>query len=97
MKVIVNSKQLYSRDSANSLFETIEKNNETRTIVDFSKVQTISRSFAQQYLLRKNASNKFVTETNIPENVKKMLVFVENNKNKPRFEEMKQLVVQILN
>lgn len=97
MKVIVKSEQLYSRDSADSLFQTIEKNTDARIIVDFSKVETISRSFAQQYLLRKNASNKLVTETNVPEYVRKMLDFVENNKSKPHFKEINRVVVQVLN
>ncbi len=78
------SERLAFRISCDVLFDKIEKMNAQEFIIDFSNVRTISRSFAHQYIMRKNASKKIIREDNIPTNIRKMLEIVEKQLDKPR-------------
>lgn len=50
--------------------------------MDFSEIKSISRSFAHQYLIRKRASKKKITEINIPSSVAKMFSIVDSSTKK---------------
>ncbi len=73
------SKNLRFRISANELFKYIEKINSSHILIDFNNVQTITRSFAHQYLVNKSISQKNITEINISPTIKKMFEIVNNN------------------
>ena len=72
------SKDLALRDTAQSFFQSLEKNHEREITVDFSEISSISRSFAHEYTLQKEKSSKKIIETNMPENIKKMFDIVKN-------------------
>ena len=73
-------KTLALRSNADLLFDSIEKSKQKQISVDFSDIEFMSRSFAQQYLMRKKNSSKKVIEKNIPKDVAKMFALVK----KPR-------------
>ena len=70
------SENLALRDLATEFFDKIDSMKEKEVIIDFKKVRSISRSFAQEYLLRKKESKKKIIEANVPENVKKMFEII---------------------
>ncbi len=71
------SVDLALRDSADIFFDYLESIPQKDIIVDFNSVKSISRSFAHEYVTRKNRSKKIIIETNVPENVRKMFHVVE--------------------
>ncbi len=71
------SVDLALRDSADTFFDYLESIPQKEIIVDFNSVKSISRSFAHEYITRKNQSKKSITETNVPDNVKKMFKVIE--------------------
>lgn len=73
------SQNLALRNSANRFFDQIEANSESIVEVDFANVETITRSFTHQYLLRKEQSDKQIVEKNIPENVQNMFDLVKSS------------------
>lgn len=90
------SSNLALRDSADRFFDYIELNRQKKIIIDFKNVVSISRSFAQEYLRRKDIANKIILEKNIPENIEKMFDLVKNSTSKPRiihFESLKPITV----
>jgi STAS-like domain of unknown function (DUF4325) len=56
---------------------------EDNIIIDFSEVNSISRSFAHQYLTSKRESNIVINEVNVPKNVEQMFEIVKMATNKP--------------
>jgi hypothetical protein len=67
----------------NSFFNLIERNNFADVVqIDFSGVSSISRSFAHQYLQRKNESKKIIKEINLSENIARMFDAVRNSNHK---------------
>jgi hypothetical protein len=66
------------RDSANRFFDRLEAMPQPNVTVDFRKVRSITRAFAHQYLLRKEASTKQISETNVPQNVRRMFDIVRS-------------------
>lgn len=77
------STHLSLRDSANQLFDAIEMNQCNKVELDFKGVQTISRSFAQQFLSRIQTSDKEITYVNETNNIKMMFDVVEAKGEKP--------------
>ncbi len=75
------SKNLIFRDSANELFNYINNFDAPEIIIDFHKIQSITRSFAQQYLINKEKSNKIITNINIASNIKNMFDLIGKNSN----------------
>lgn len=73
-------KMLALRSNADFLFDSIDKSKEKKIILDFSEIQFMSRSFAQQYFLRKKQSSKKVTEINVPKNIAKMFDLVKKSR-----------------
>lgn len=75
---------LFLRETANQLFDSLEKMVEQKTIVlDFSNVRTMSRSFAHQYIIRKQKTNKMITEANQAPAVIQMFEYVTRAASKP--------------
>lgn len=73
------SPDLMFRGIANSFFNRLERTKADCFMLDFTDIRSISRSFAHQYILRKKASRKKITEVNMPNNVFKMLNIVERS------------------
>jgi hypothetical protein len=74
------SSNLAFRDSANRLFEHIDSLNKASIVVDFSGVESITRSFAHQYILNKNRSNKQIVERGVPSEIKPVFDLVERQR-----------------
>ncbi len=69
---------LATRNGCDKLFELLEQKPERKITLDFSNVSSISRSFAHQYLMKKNLSEKVILEVQVPILVQRMLDFVKN-------------------
>jgi hypothetical protein len=67
---------LMIRSSVAPLFDKISSLNARRVVVDFSGVEFMSRSFADEYLVAKSCSPKRLEETRIPTGVKRMFALV---------------------
>ena len=78
------SNNLAFRDTADDLFNYINKLEESSIIIDFSNIQSITASFAHQYMINKEKSQKNIIERNIPNNIIKMFEFIENRRVKIR-------------
>jgi len=73
-------RHLAFRESADDLFSYISSLEESDVIIDFSGVESITRSFAHQYLKNKDMSKKRIIERNIPSNVIQMFELVKKQK-----------------
>jgi hypothetical protein len=84
MKIIIIStltKNLLFRETADKIFdEIIEKSSDNLVCIDFKNTESITRSFAHQYMIRKNHSKKQIKEINIPTNILKMIEIFNNLK-----------------
>jgi hypothetical protein len=89
------SPNLALRDTASNFFDEIEALDCKEVTIDFDKVETITRSFAHEYLSRKRTATKTIMEKNLPLSVQKMFMAIENSSSKPRFEELRS--VQVIN
>ncbi len=87
------SEDLALRDSANRFFDEIEPYPVAALVVDFTGVKSISRSFAHQYITRKNSSPLTISETNIPQNVENMFRVVSEPAPKPRLVDLRSIKV----
>jgi anti-anti-sigma regulatory factor len=73
------SKAWAIRQNALQVFERIEKSKNKEFIVDFKDVEAINRSFAQEYLNRKEIlKSKKITEMNMSKSVKTIFEIVES-------------------
>ena len=82
------SKDLALRNTAESLFNKIQESIDDECIIDFSNVNSISRSFAHEYLTKKDSIDKKISEINVPVTVEKMFYIVKNSTDKPRLIEV---------
>ncbi|VVB65210.1 Uncharacterised protein [uncultured archaeon] len=80
------SSNLALRYSADDLFDYINNLNESRIVLDFSGIESITRSFAHQYILNKSKSNKQIVECDVPINIKPMFELVERQHSNQRRE-----------
>lgn len=64
-------KDLIIRLDAEKLFEKLDGNSQ-KVVMDFSEIDFINRSFAQEYLNRKMVAAYEIEEINIPDVVKNM-------------------------
>ena len=78
------ARDLSLRESADRLFEVLDSSKENKIIIDFSKIEFISRSFADEYLNEKQKTTKSITEKNLKTNVKKMFSIVEASRKRKR-------------
>lgn len=72
------SPSLFRRDSADKFFDLIEKTPEKCIKADFTNVESITRSFAHQFMIRQSKSKKVVKLENVPINVSKMFAIAKN-------------------
>lgn len=70
---------LMFRRTVAPLFRKISKQKSERVLLDFSGVEFMSRSFADQYLSAKKASPKQIEERNVPSEVRRMLQLVSRH------------------
>jgi len=70
------STNLLLRNSADELFNYINNLETSEIIIDFQKVQSITRTFAHQYLLNKEKSNKIINNVNLSPNIKNMFELI---------------------
>ena len=73
------SQNLLFRNSADELFEYINKIEPNNIIIDFNKVQSITRAFTHQYLLNKKKSKKKITDINISPHVQNMFEIITSS------------------
>jgi hypothetical protein len=71
------SQDLSLRYNAKVLFDKIESLPKDHITVDFKNVRTMTRSFAQEYLSRKERSQKATEEINVSKNIRRMFKVVE--------------------
>lgn len=71
------SPNLMFRGIADAFFDRIEQLQSHDIILDFEHVESISRSFAHQYIQRRTASSKHVEEINLGTNISRMIRLVE--------------------
>jgi hypothetical protein len=71
------SQDLALRHRAIAFFDYLDSLLEDQIMIDFCNVRTISRSFAQEYMTRKNHSRKAIVEINMPANVSEMFLVVD--------------------
>ena len=74
------SSNLAFRHSANRLFEHINNLNEPTIVIDFSGVESMTRSFAHQYKLNKIGSSKQIVERAMPTEIKPIFDLVERQR-----------------
>jgi len=74
------------RAEADSLFRKIEKSTRKNVEVDFRNVKFVSRSFAHQYLLRKESSKKNVSEINMSSQTRKIFKIARKKSDSVRFD-----------
>lgn len=73
---------LFLRAYADELFGYIDSRKNASIVIDFDGIQSISRSFAHEFLHRLEQSKNILTLTNEPENVKKLFAIVREPKKK---------------
>lgn len=74
------SKKLRFRDAACTFFKSTLENSESDNFrIDFRNIQFMSRSFAHEYLNRKEVTKKNIKEVNMPKNVKRMFQVVRDS------------------
>lgn len=71
------SKNLLLRNSANLLFQHINEMDANKIILDFSKVEAVTRAFTHQYLLNRKKSEKKISDVNVPPEVNKMFKIIQ--------------------
>ncbi len=73
------------RDTADRLFDAIEKAPSDKVSIDLAGVRSMTRSFAHQYLIRRTESKKTIAEKNMVANVRNMLSAVKRTPRKSKF------------
>ncbi len=76
------AKNLTLRESADKVFDYVETLKENKIIMDFSRIEFVSRSFTDEYLERKQKTIKSVEERNLHMNVKRMFEIVNISRKK---------------
>ncbi len=75
------SDNLALRQNADKLFdEMICSSKSEKVVLDFNRVETMSRSFAHQYLQRKNKCPKEIVEQGLSTDITKMLEIAKSPK-----------------
>ena len=76
------SEQLIFRDVVSDLFDKIKSTKRKQVILDFSQIESISRSVAQEYLQQKEKQSIMITEINKSPQIEKMFHSVKTTKRK---------------
>lgn len=69
-------KMIITRNAVANFFSFLSQIQKKEIVLDFSEVEFISRSCADEYTKRKLASNKKIKEINISRNVSSMFLLV---------------------
>lgn len=69
-------KMIITRNAVANFFSFLSRMQEKEIVLDFSEVEFISRSCADEYIKRKLISNKQIKEINISSNVSSMFLLV---------------------
>ncbi len=77
---MTNTSNLALRFWADDLFNSLEKLHEKKLVLDFSGIEFMSRSFANEDLKLKKLSYKQITEKDMSENLKQMLKLAATTK-----------------
>ncbi len=83
------SPDLALRDIASSFMNRIESQDRRIVMIDFCGVESITRTFANEYVNRRNGSRLDIKEINVPLFVSQMFSIQNNSEKKPRFEDLK--------
>lgn len=75
------SNHMRFRETARELFKNIKEN----TIFDFDKVETVSRSFAHEFILQKEKKKEKIEEKNMSPSVKRVFELARTNNKEARF------------
>ncbi len=78
------SPDLAFRNTAKSLLDYIASLPEENIIIDFTGIRSITRSFAQEYIIRKKEIEKNIIEINVPRSIDKMFCVVSSFSKKSR-------------
>ncbi len=70
------SSNLITRNSLKAVFSKINKLKDEKIIIDFERIEFVSRSCADEYLKQKAKSDKKIVEMNQSSDIKKMFDFV---------------------
>lgn len=70
------SEDLAFRHNVDDLFRALHQSKFTKFFIDFSNIESISRSFAHQYLTLKKQSDLCIIERNIPPNIQQMFDYL---------------------
>ena len=76
---------IFTRNTISSFFEKINSINNKEIALDFSSIDFISRSCADEYLKRKQVSKKKIIEVNMSKEVCSMFNAVQNQYKKAGF------------
>ncbi len=76
---------IFTRNTISAFFEEINKMKEAKIELDFSGVEFISRSCADEYLKRKQDSKKKILEVNMSKEICSMFNAVQNQYKKAGF------------
>src|SRR3989339_89131 len=87
---------LIMRLSAADLFEVIEKVPDDTVEVDFEGVKSCTRSFADEYYMRKLRSTKTVREINMPTCVHQLLMAVAHPGKKNKVIDIEKLKITVV-
>lgn len=88
------ARNLVLRDNASELFNRIESLKQKHISIDFKGAQSMSRSFAHEYLTRKNNSSKCIDEINVPTELEKAFDVVSHQpRKKKRFPQLENAKV----
>ena len=76
---------IFTRNTISSFFEKINRSNNKEIKLDFSSIDFISRSCADEYLKKKQVSKKKIIEVNMSEEICSMFKAVQNQYKKAGF------------
>lgn len=80
-KVLLSSEfgnNIFTRNTISSFFEKINKLKDKEIVLDFSSIDFISRSCADEYIKKKQDSKKKIVEVNMSKEVCSMFNVVQN-------------------
>jgi len=87
------SADLALRDIATLFMQNLESFEIEEITIDFERVESITRTFAHEYLSRKARSHIKVREINVPDNIQRMFSVINYSENRPRFAELRDAPV----
>ncbi len=90
------SEDLMMRISAEDLIGMVERQPGAEVVLDFDGVKSCTRSFADEYYVRRAASSKTIREVNLPTCVYQLLMVVANPRKKDQVIDIEKLKVTVL-